>query len=154
MAKPALPALSTLDPSKLNKRAFFEEYQRLAQAFRDDASNPGSYACEGCSRCTGCMFCNGCVNCYRCNHCTGCKDCNHCTHSEACVSCHGCAYCYQSELCTGSQYLSFCRNCSDCTYCFGCVGLSRKDFHILNVPYSRKEFFELVKRLKAELGIR
>jgi hypothetical protein len=34
------------------------------------------------------------------------------------------------------------------------VGLVKKDFHILNQAYSRQEFFELVKKLKAELGIK
>jgi hypothetical protein len=43
--------------------------------------------------------------------------------------------------------------CADCTYCFGCVGLVKKEFHILNVPYPRTQYFEIVKRLTAELGI-
>ena len=43
---------------------------------------------------------------------------------------------------------------ADCTYCFGCVGLSKKDFHILNVGFSRQEYFELTKRLKKELNVR
>ena len=46
------------------------------------------------------------------------------------------------------------RNLSDCTYCFGCVGLTKKDFYILNVGFSRQEYFELTKRLKKELGIK
>ena len=142
-----------VDPSQLSKRSFLEEYQRLAQAFTTDASNPSSYACTNCERCTSCMFCSGCQNCYRCTHCVDCRDCNQCTHTEQSISCHGCAYCYQSELCTGSQYLFYSRNCSDCTYCFGCVGLSKKDFYILNVPYPRREYFELVKKLKLELGL-
>jgi hypothetical protein len=59
----------------------------------------------------------------------------------------------QSENCTQSAYLVLCRNLSDCTYCFGCVGLQRKDFHILNVPFDRKEYFKIVGRLKKELGL-
>ena len=46
------------------------------------------------------------------------------------------------------------RNLSDCTYCFGCVGLSKKDFYVLNVPFTRQEFFEVTKRLRKELGLR
>jgi hypothetical protein len=33
------------------------------------------------------------------------------------------------------------------------VGLSKKDFHILNVPFSRTEYFKVVNRLRKELGI-
>jgi hypothetical protein len=34
------------------------------------------------------------------------------------------------------------------------VGLVGKEFHILNEPYSRKEYFDGVAKLKKELGIR
>ena len=37
------------------------------------------------------------------------------------------------------------RSCTDCTYCYGCVGLAKKEFHILNVPYSRTEYFALAQ---------
>ena len=40
--------------------------------------------------------------------------------------------------------------CTDCNYCYGCVGLDRKEFHILNQPYSRREYFEIVKHLKEQ----
>jgi hypothetical protein len=40
-----------------------------------------------------------------------------------------------------------------CNYCFGCVGLSNKDFHILNEPYDRSTYFETVARLSRALRI-
>jgi hypothetical protein len=40
---------------------------------------------------------------------------------------------------------------SDCTYCLGCVGLSHKDFHILNQPYDRSTYFQLSRELAREL---
>jgi len=40
---------------------------------------------------------------------------------------------------------------SDCSYCFGCVGLSGKDFHILNERYDRAEYFRLTQALLREL---
>jgi hypothetical protein len=40
---------------------------------------------------------------------------------------------------------------SHCTYCLGCVGLSHKDFHILNQPYDRSAYFELSRQLLREL---
>jgi len=70
-----------------------------------------------------------------------------------CKTCNSCAYCVKSEACSGSNYLVMCRNLSDCNYCFGCVGLSKKDFHILNQGYSRTEYFKVVARLRKELGV-
>jgi hypothetical protein len=46
-----------------------------------------------------------------------------------------------------------CKDMSECNYCFGCVGLSRKDFHILNVKYSRSDYFKLVNQLKKAFRI-
>ena len=137
----------------MGKREFLEQYQRLAKLYTADPGNPGSYACEGCERCANCMFCKDCDSCYQCTHCTRCELCNNCSHCTDCKQCHNCAYCVQSENCTGSAYLVLCRNMSDSNYCFGSVGLSKKDFHILNVPFPRTEYFKQVKRLREELGI-
>jgi hypothetical protein len=46
-----------------------------------------------------------------------------------------------------------CVGLSGCTYCFGCVGLSKKDFHILNEPYERQVYFEKVEGLRRALRI-
>jgi len=43
--------------------------------------------------------------------------------------------------------------CSGCTYCFGCVGLSRRDFYILNEPYDRAAYFETTARLVRDLRL-
>lgn len=53
----------------------------------------------------------------------------------------------------GSAYLVRSVDCTGCTYGFGCVGLSRKDFCILNVPYDRATYFEVATRLARELGL-
>jgi hypothetical protein len=58
-----------------------------------------------------------------------------------------------SEGCSSSSYVVRCVGLVGCTYCFGCVGLSNKDFHILNQPYSRKEYFALTSRLTKELRL-
>ena len=55
--------------------------------------------------------------------------------------------------CSKSAYLVRSIGCTECTYCFGCVGLSKKDFHILNVKYKRDEYFKQLKALKRELGL-
>ena len=64
--------------------------------------------------------------------CVGCQLCNNSSHCVDSKSLHACAYCVQSENCTNSAYVTLSRNLSDCTYCFGCVGLTKKDFYILN----------------------
>ena len=52
-----------------------------------------------------------------------------------------------------SSYLVRCVALSDCNYAFGCVGISRKDFHILNEPFERTLYFETTRRLMRELGL-
>jgi hypothetical protein len=136
--------------AQLSQRGFAEELKRLSQEFASDPGNPGSYACKDCSRCTNCMFSVECEACYQCTHCTRCELCNNCSHCVDCKSLAACAYSVQSENCSNSAYVIMSRNLSDCTYCFGCVGL----FHILNVGFSRQEYFELVKKLKKELGLK
>ena len=140
-------------PPVLSRREFEAELQRLLRAYATEDANPGSMRCEGCRRCVSCMFCTDCEECYRCTHSSGCKGSTHLTHCTDCTGCHDCAYCVSSESCTRSNYLALCRSCSECSYCFGCVGLAKQDFHILNVKYTRSEYFRIVKSLQAELGL-
>ncbi len=53
----------------------------------------------------------------------------------------------------GSSYLVRSVGCSECTYGFGCVGLTGRDFCILNEPYDRATYFAVVARLAGELRI-
>src|SRR5581483_6984035 len=59
--------------TKLDRRLFMEELNRLTQGFTADPGNPGSYECTGCARCANCMFCKECEACYNCTHCTRCE---------------------------------------------------------------------------------
>jgi len=140
--------------SGLDKRRFLDEFNRLTSQFASDPGNPGSYECKNCERCANCMFCSDSEGCYGCTHCTGCSLCNNCTHCVDSKSLNACAYAVQSENCANSAYVYFSKNLSDCTYCFGCVGLTKKDFHILNIGFPRTEYFELVLKLKRELGVK
>jgi hypothetical protein len=156
--RPAAPADGrTREPEPsgplLTRRQFEAEHQRLLRQFGESGENPGSFSCQGCQNCASCMFCVDCAGSYRCTHSTRCRDSSHLTHCEDCQNCHGCAYCARCENCSGSSYLVLCRSCSDCTYCFGCVGLSKKDFHILNVKYTKNEYFRLVRALQAEMKL-
>ncbi len=139
--------------ARLGRREFLDQLAELGRAFADDPGNPGSYACKDCERCANCMFCKGCVGCYQCTHCIECDGCSNCSHCRQSKGCQSSAYLLQCESCTHSAYLVLSRNLSDCNYCFGCVGLSKKDFHILNVAFPRKEYFEITARLRKDLGL-
>jgi hypothetical protein len=110
----------------------------------------GCEQCEGCSDCTFCVQSKGLTRSHYCVSCDGCTDCAHCQRSAACLACQHCTEC---ERCIGSAYLVRCVGCSACTYCFGCVGLAKRDFHILNEPYERQEYFALVAKLTRELRL-
>ncbi len=103
-----------------------------------------------CSECTFCVRSRGLARCHYCEDCTECSDCSHCLRSTGCLACQ---HCIDSERCVGSAFLVRSIGCSGCTYCFGCVGLSKRDFCVLNERYDRSVYFELTARLARELRI-
>jgi hypothetical protein len=100
---------------------FESQLRELVAASQAGAANASCIACTACERCVECTFCS---------------------RSKGLLRCH---YCVDVERSVSSTR-SF--DCTGCTYCFGCVGLVGKDFHILNEPYSRSEYFALTARLK------
>jgi hypothetical protein len=140
----------------VEKTDFLAEYGRLEREFQAQKQpiNIGCYQSTDCESCDRCMFCNGCRSCYRCTHCQDCVHCGGCSHCRDCEDCHACSYCVETRASSGGTYLVRCITCADCTYCMGCVGLVKKEFHILNVQYTRTQYFEIVAKLKQELGIR
>ncbi len=135
----------------MDPREFLKSYEQLRAQYERAGENPQGFKLKDCRNCGSCMFCTGCDNCYRCTHCTGCEGCSNSTHCESCSGCHSSAYCVESTNCVNCKYLEHCDACADCTYCFGCVGLSRKDFHILNEPYGRTEYFQIIEKLQRDL---
>lgn len=135
------------------RREFEQEIARLTQAAERTADNVGSYKSEGCVRCYDCMFTSDSVQCYQCTYCSACERCTNCTHCKNCRDCHNSNYCVQSHACSGCSYVILSRDCYDCIFCFGCVGLVKKEFHILNQPFRRDEYFKLVKELKKAFGL-
>ena len=133
----------------MNRSEFDAELARLVREFGGADQNQGSFRSERCSGSMHCMFCKGCRNCYRCTHCEDCEATTGSGHCLRCTGCHDCSHCEDSIGCTHSAYLLRCSFCTDCNYCFGCVGLAKKEFHILNRPYTRSEYFALVKALRA-----
>lgn len=137
----------------LDAAAFERRYRELLGGLRTPAENPGSIECVGCNGCQDSTFCRDSrdlCRCHYCVRCTLCTDCSHCRGSHALVAC---THAVDSESSLRSAYIVRSVSVSDCTYLFGCVGLSRKDFHILNEPYERAAYFETTRRLMHELGI-
>lgn len=87
----------------------------------------------------------------------GLKDCVDCTHmqnNQLCYNLMSAADCYNVDSswwavnCRDSKYCFCIQGCSDC---FGCVYLQRKQYHILNKPYKKEEYFKLVMELEGDL---
>jgi hypothetical protein len=136
-----------------DKRDFLKALAELEKQHKGAKENLNSYRCEGCEGCRECMFCTGCHHCYKCTYCVQCSGCSECTHCAECEECHNSSYCLRSKKCAGSSYVMMSQDCANCTFCFGCVGLVGKDFHILNKPYPRKDYFAITAKLRKELGL-
>lgn len=132
---------------------FERRFRELVAEQAKTTENIGCLACVRCERCADSTFLEDCRNVVRSNYCKSCTDCTECSHSTDCKRCLACSHCEGCERCTSSAYLVRCIACSGCTYCFGCVGLSKKDFHILNEPYDRQEWFRIVTDLRRAMRI-
>ena len=75
-------------------------------------------------------YCYECIDCYRCNR---------LQHSQYC------------ENCNSSMYLFSCKSCTDC---LGCVNLVQKQYHILNEPYAKIEYENIMQKLKTDRNFR
>jgi hypothetical protein len=140
-------------PAGITGAEFETALRKLVDAAARSTANVGSLQCDRCERCADCTFCVDSKGLARCHYSSRCDDCTDCTH---CAGCRACTHCQRSVLCDrciGSAYLVRCVGCSGCNYCFGCVGLSKRDFCILNEPYDRATYFELTARLARELNL-
>lgn len=140
-------------PDALDGREFEARYRKLVTTLGALGESQGLVECVGCRACRDCTFCRDSERLCRCHYCVRCAlctDCSHCRASRALVACN---HCTDTESSVRSSYLVRCVSLSDCTYCFGCVGLAHKDFHILNEPYDRATYFDVVARLSRALGL-
>jgi hypothetical protein len=131
---------------------FERSFAELVRAHAARADNHGCVACRDCERCTDCTFCarsQGLSRCHYCVESAELTDCTHCHRSRGLVACTHCGDC---ERCLRSAYLERCVDCIDCHYCFGCVGLSGREFCILNEPLERSRYFERAAELARMLG--
>lgn len=85
------------------------------------------------------------------------KDCVDCDHIKQCTLCYQCLNCGN---CYNCDYLQDSLNCNDCRYgyflkgcrdCVGCISLHRKQYYILNKPYTKEEYFVKVAEIKDQL---
>ncbi len=94
-----------------------------------------------------CSFCDGCIqikDCYECSNCYfGCELSYEIMSAIQLVNCN---FCYSCHYCSDCEH---CEQCFNCDHCFGCVGLHKKKYHILNEPYSREEYLEKIRKIKA-----
>lgn len=140
-------------PRDLGVLTFEARFRELVSSIGSSTRNDRCVECAGCRACVDSTFCRDSERLCRCHYCVRsslCTDCSHCRGCRSLVACH---HCIDTESSVRSSYLVRSVAMTDCTYCFGCVGLSGKDFHLLNEPYGRSEYFELTRRLSRELGI-
>jgi hypothetical protein len=131
----------------------FEERFRLLSSALSQGGNEDCVECARCVSCSRCTFCRESERLVGSHYCVRCKSCTECSHCRNCTRLVGCHHCAWSDDCTQSRYLTRCVSLSNCNYCFGCVGLSGKDFHILNEPHSRQEYFKLTQELTRQLRL-
>jgi hypothetical protein len=137
----------------LDARFFEERHRELLSRLGAPGESSGSIECVGCRGCHDCTFCRDSDRLVRCHYCVRSAQCTDCSHCRGCRALVACTHCIDTESSVRSSYLVRCYAMSDCTYAFGCVGLSHKDFHILNEPYDRTAYFEITQRLMRELGL-
>ncbi len=137
---------------RLSPAEFESRYQDLTRRL-DSGANQDCIECNRCVACSRSTFCREGERLVGCHYCTSCKACTDCSHCRRCERLVGCNHCVASEDCTACSYLTRCRAMSNCSYCFGCVGLSSKDFHILNEPYSREDYFRITQELSRDLRL-
>jgi hypothetical protein len=139
--------------SELSVREFESRYRALVSGLSRERGNDSCVECERCTSCSYSTFCKDSerlVRCHFCVRCSMCTDTLHCRGSRGLI---GCQHCVDCDACSQSSYLVRCLSLTGCQYCFGCVGLSGRDFHVLNEPHDRKTYFKLVERLTRELGL-
>lgn len=61
---------------------------------------------------------------------------------------YNCNFLYWCADMRDCEYMMYCFNMENC---FGCFNLKRKQYHILNQPYEKEEYFALVKTIKETL---
>ncbi len=64
-------------------------------------------------------------------------------------NCYHCFFIEQCNFCTNCYHCAYMKNCSDC---FGCVGLTNKQYCILNNQLTKEEYEKAIVAIRRELG--
>ena len=146
-------------------RPFFEQFVALRNQVPHLALI--SYKNENCGFCNivgtsrNCYLLYGSIDCENCYYgnpfkCKDCCDSLTLRNSELClegVDSNRLYHCYRCQNCENSRDLMFCLDVRNSSNCFACVGLNRKQYHILNEPYSKEAYEKkIVSDREAILG--
>ncbi|MBU2524872.1 hypothetical protein KKG71_06795 [Patescibacteria group bacterium] len=83
-----------------------------------------------------------------------CCDINNCNGIGNCYDCLECSNLEFGKHCffvTDSKFMTLCAHCFSCENCIGCINLKDKKFHILNKPYSEKEYLKMAPKIIKEI---
>jgi hypothetical protein len=138
----------------MNRAEFEAGLKKLVASHAGRTENVRCVECVGSTGCVESTFCRNGKGLVRCHYCVDSERCHDSTHCRSSRDLLRCNHCVECERCVGSAHLVKSIDCQACTYCFGCVGLTGKDFHVLNEPYERRDYFALVAKLSAALGLR
>ena len=142
-------------------RPFLEQLGELLKAvpmpslYTEHSSMIRSEYCNGASECRDCYLCfrvTGAENCAYLNLVSDMRECLDCSYNRHDQIGYGNIIThsgYQNFFCediVGSMNMWFCRSCVGCSDCLGCANLNKKKYHIFNQPYSREEYFEILKK--------
>ena len=145
-------------------KPFFEQWRQLANAVpRNGLINSNSVNSEYTNLAADnkdCYMLFESSNNERCNHSywmqlsKDCLDCAFVNNSELCYEVFVAYNCYKlffSKECRDCTDSYFLQDCVGCSNCYGCVGLRKKQYHILNQPYSKEEYFKILEEKKKQI---
>lgn len=146
-----------------SKRSFFEQFAELQKEvphphqlgtknvncqWSDDV-----WSCKECYLCRSLFECEYVSYGYRIIHCKNSIDLTYCFDTELSYDCLYCFKCYKvrhsydARDCIESMFLFDCRNVSNC---FMSWNLRNKQYHILNKPYTKEEYFKKLKEFDTQ----
>ncbi len=139
-------------------RPFFDQFGELMRSVphphQSGVKNVNCDWCDDVWSSRECYLCRSLFECeylnygYRTVRCKNSVDLTYCSDTAFSYDCLYCFNCYKirhsfdARDCLESMFLFDCRNCSNC---FMCWNLRNKQYHILNQPYAKEEYFKKIR---------
>ncbi len=126
----------------------------IHQVQTEDCIGDNLSQCKGCYQCYDGFANEDCCYNIECNGNTDSADLTVCFEAEQCYQSiqaplnYNCNFLLHTDACNDSEFCAYSKNLKNC---FGCVYLNHKEYHILNQPYSKEDYFKRVAEIKAEL---